>query len=57
MKHHKHTQIGHTIIWGVLAVAVLMEITGIFSKGGPGSFLVAEVDTPHLRGLVLQTDN
>ena len=43
MKHYKHTQIGHTIIWGVLAVTVFIAITGIFSQGGPGSFLVAEV--------------
>lgn len=43
MKHYKHTQIGHTIIWGVLAVAVFIAITGIFSRGGPGSFLIAEV--------------
>jgi len=43
VKHYKHTQIGHTIIWGVLAVTVFIAITGIFSQGGPGSFLVAEV--------------
>jgi len=43
VKHYKHTQIGHTIIWGVLAAAVFIAITGIFSQGGPGSFLVAEV--------------
>jgi len=43
VKHYKHTQIGHTIIWGVLAVTVFIAITGIFSQGGPGSLLVAEV--------------
>jgi hypothetical protein len=43
VKHYQHTQIGHAIIWGVVAVAIFIAITGIFSRGDPGSFLIAEV--------------
>jgi len=40
---YEHTQIGYTIIWIALGVAVFVAITGIFAKGGPGTFLVIEV--------------
>jgi hypothetical protein len=53
---YEHTQIGYTIIWVALGVAVFAAITGIFAQGGPGTFLIIEV-TPDLRGGILQTDN
>ena len=43
MTRYKHTQIGHTIIWGVLAMAAFAAITGIFSQRGLGAALIAEV--------------
>ena len=43
MTRYKHTQIGHTIIWGMLAMAAFAAITGIFSQRGLGAALIAEV--------------
>ena len=43
MTKYEHTQIGYTIIWIALGVAVFVAITGIFAQGGPGTFLVIEV--------------
>jgi len=40
---YEHTQIGYTIIWVALGVAVFLAITGIFAQGGPGTFLIIEV--------------
>ena len=42
MKRYEHTQIGHTIIWVALAVAVFIAITGIFWRVDPGTSLIAE---------------
>ena len=42
MKRYEHTQIGHTIIWIALAVAVFIAITGIFWRVDPGTSLIAE---------------
>jgi hypothetical protein len=40
---YEHTQIGYTIIWIALCVAVFVAITGIFAQGGRGTFLIIEV--------------
>jgi hypothetical protein len=40
---YEHTQIGYTIIWVALGVAVFVAITGIFAQGGPRTFLIIEV--------------
>jgi hypothetical protein len=42
MMRYEHTQIGHTIIWGMLGVAVFVAITGTLGRGGLGTFLIAE---------------
>ena len=42
MKPYEHTQIGHTIIWVALAVAVFIAITGTFWRADPGTSLIAE---------------
>jgi hypothetical protein len=40
---YEHAQIGYTIIWVALGVAVFVAITGIFAQGGPGTVLIIEV--------------
>jgi len=40
---YEHTQIGYTIIWVAVGVAVFVAITGIFAQGGPRTFLIIEV--------------
>ena len=43
MTKYEHTQIGCTIIWVALGVAIFVAITGIFAQGGPATFLIIEV--------------
>jgi len=40
---YEHTQIGHTLIWFALGVAVFVAITGIFAQGGLGTSLIVEI--------------
>ena len=43
MTKYEHTQIGHTLIWFALGVAVFVAITGIFAQGGLGTSLIVEI--------------
>ncbi|HEY7000537.1 MAG TPA: hypothetical protein VH330_02240 [Candidatus Udaeobacter sp.] len=42
MKRYEHSQLGHTIIWVALAVAVFIAITGISWRVDPGTSLIVE---------------
>jgi hypothetical protein len=43
MTRYEHTQIGQTIIWGVLGATAFVAIAGTLARGSPGALLIIEV--------------